>query len=320
MNKIWSLGIANVDIVTQPITRWPVFGGAVSSDTTELVLGGMALNTAVSIAKIGKVPVGLISCISHDICGEIVEKGLGDLNVDISHMCYTDQANTGNAICFIHPGGERSFVLCMAANNYLNANNIDFNALQEGDFLHVGGAMIMDGTRGEDLAKILRKAKTRKVTISLDTCWDGTEQWTKILAPCLPYVDIFETNKEEAMLYAGKDTLEKALEFYSSFNIPIIVVKMGDKGVYIKSESFTGNVSIFPVEAVDATGAGDAFDAGFLIGLINDWPIEQAAILGSAVGAKCVTAYGATTGIVSYEETLEIIKAANRQGSWSWEL
>ena len=67
MNKIWCLGIANVDIVTQPITRWPVFGGAVSSDTTELVLGGMALNTAVSIAKIGKVPVGLMSCIAHDI-------------------------------------------------------------------------------------------------------------------------------------------------------------------------------------------------------------------------------------------------------------
>lgn len=320
MNKIWCLGIANVDIVTQPITRWPVFGGAVSSDTTELVLGGMALNTAVSIAKIGKVPVGLISCIAHDICGEIIENGLRELDIDISHIIYTDQANTGNAICFIHPGGERSFVLCMAANNHLNKNNIDFSALQAGDLLHVGGAMIMDGTRGQDLADILRQAKVRNVTISLDTCWDGTEQWTKILAPCLAYVDIFETNKEEAMLYAGKDTLEEALEFYASFNIPIIVVKMGDKGAYIKSKSFTGMVPIFPVAAVDATGAGDAFDAGFLIGLLKEWPIEQAAIFGSAVGAKCVTAFGATTGIVSYEETLEMIKAANHQGSWSWEL
>jgi sugar/nucleoside kinase (ribokinase family) len=280
----------------------------------------MALNTAVSIAKIGKVPVGLMSCIAHDICGEIIENGLRELDIDISRIIYTDQANTGNAICFIHPGGERSFVLCMAANNHLNKNNIDFSALQAGDFLHVGGAMIMDGTRGEDLADILRKAKARNVTISLDTCWDGTEQWTKILAPCLPYVDIFETNKEEAMLYAGKDTFEEALEFYASFNIPIIVVKMGDKGAYIKSDSFTGMVSIFPVEAVDATGAGDAFDAGFLIGLINEWPVEQAAIFGSAVGAKCVTAFGATTGIVSYEETLEMINAANHQGSWSWEL
>jgi sugar/nucleoside kinase (ribokinase family) len=320
MSKIWCLGIANIDIVTQPITKWPVFGGAVSSDTTELVLGGMALNTAVSIAKIGKTSVGLMSCIGHDICGEIIEKGLRDLHVDISHMCYTDQANTGNAICFIHPGGERSFVLCMAANNYLNENNIEFEALDKGDFLHVGGAMIMDGTRGKDLANILLKAKTRKVTISLDTCWDGTEQWTKILAPCLPYVDIFETNIEEAKLYAGRDTIEDALKFYSSFSIPIIVVKMGERGAFVQSEEFTGIIPKFSVEAVDATGAGDAFDAGFLIGLINHWPVEQAANLGSAVGAKCVTAFGATTGIVSYEETLKLIETENRLGHWNWDL
>lgn len=320
MKKIWCLGIANVDIVTQPITRWPVFGGAVSSDTTELVLGGMALNTAASIAKIGKVPVGLISCLGHDICGGILEKGLTALGVDITHICYTDKANTGNAICFIHPGGERSFVLCMAANHHLNENNIDFDALEEGDYLHVGGAMIMDGTRGEDLANILKKAKTKNVTISLDTCWDGTEQWTKILAPCLPYVDIFETNKEEAMLYAGKEKLEEALEFYTSFKPRVIVVKMGADGAFIKSDEYTGTIPIFHVNAVDATGAGDAFDAGFLIGLINGWSVEQAAVFGSAVGAKCVTAFGATTGVVSYEETLEMIKAQSRVENWDWSL
>jgi sugar/nucleoside kinase (ribokinase family) len=54
--------------------------------------------------------------------------GLNELNIDISHLCFTDQANTGNAICFIHPGGERSFVLCMAANNYLCEENIQFDA------------------------------------------------------------------------------------------------------------------------------------------------------------------------------------------------
>jgi len=320
MNKIWSLGLAMVDIVTQPITKWPDFGGAVNSDTTDLVLGGMALNTAVSIAKIGKAPVGLISCIGRDICGEFVEKGLADLRVDISRLCYTDQANTGNAICFIHPGGERSFVLCMAANNYLTVKNIDFSALEEGDYLHVGGAMIMDGTKGEDLANILKEAKSRKVTVSVDTCWDGTNQWTKILEPCLPYCDIFLTNYEEARLYAGKQTIEEALAYYSSFDPEMIVVKNGSEGAYIQSAAFTGNIPAFQVQAVDATGAGDAFDAGFLIGLFNGWPVEQAALFGSAVGAKCVTAFGATTGVVSYEETIRLIESQSRMGNWNWAL
>ena len=320
MRKIWSLGLSMVDIVTQPITRWPDFGGAVNSDTTELVLGGMALNTAVSIAKIGKAPVGLISCIGKGICGEFVKQGLMDLNVDISHMCYTDQANTGNAICFIHPGGERSFVLCMAANHYLNETNIDFNALQPGDYLHLGGAMIMDGMKGDDLASILKKAKQRDVTISVDTCWDGTNQWVSILEPCLPYCDIFLTNFEEALLYSDKKTIEEALDYYASFGPRIIVVKKGDQGSFIQSDEFTGEVSIFPVQAVDATGAGDAFDAGFLIGLYNGWSVEQSAVFGSAVGAKCVTAFGATTGIVSYEETIQMIESQSRTGSWNWKL
>jgi len=318
MNKIWSLGLSMLDIVTKPITKFPDYGGAVNSDMTDLVIGGMALNTAVSIAKIGKAPVGLISCIGHDISGQILKKELTDLKVDISHMCYTDEANTGNAICFIHPGGERSFVLCMAANNYLNENNIDFTAFKEGEFLHIGGAMIMKGTRGADLASILKKAKARKVITSVDTCWDGTNQWENILAPCLPYCDIFLTNKEEAILYSGKGNIDDALSYYSSFGPQVIVVKKGNEGALVQSDEFTGTVPIFNVDAIDATGAGDAFDGGFLFGLFRKWSIEQSAVFASAVGAKCVTAYGATTGVVSYEETLQMIKSQSREGNWNW--
>jgi sugar/nucleoside kinase (ribokinase family) len=320
MSKIWSLGLSMLDIVTQPITKWPDFGGAVNSDTTELVLGGMALNTAVSVAKIGKAPVGLISCLGHDKGGKIVMAGLNELNIDISHLCFTDQANTGNAICFIHPGGERSFVLCMAANNYLCEENIQFDALNEGDYLHVGGAMIMDQTKGEDLARILRKAKQRKVKISVDTCWDGTNQWVKILEPCLPYCDIFLTNLEEGLLYSGKDNVDDAVKYYQSFGPEIVVVKMGSQGALVKSAKFSGQIPIFPVNTVDATGAGDAFDGGFLTGLFNNWSVEQSAIFASAVGAKCVTAFGATTGVVSYEETVQLIKEQSRAGNWNWVL
>jgi sugar/nucleoside kinase (ribokinase family) len=320
VKKIWCLGISNLDIITQPITHWPVFGGAVSSDTTEMHLGGMALNTAVSIAKIGTTPVGLISCLGRDFSASILKRDLEAYHIDISRLCYTDKANTGNAICFIHPGGERSFVLCMAANHYLNESNIDFDAMEEGDFLHVGGAMIMNGTRGDDLANILLRAKERNVTISLDTCWDGTGQWRKILEPCLKYVDIFETNEQEAVLYAEKENLKDALYYYSSFNIDIIVVKMGNQGALIKSNDFSGKIPIFPVDTVDATGAGDAFDAGFLIGLINGWSVEQAGVFGCAVGAKCVTAFGASSGVVSYQETLKMIKHQGREGQWNWDI
>ena len=320
MNKIWSLGIAMLDIVSQPITNWPEYGGSVFSDTTDFVLGGMALNTAVSLAKIGHVPVGLISCIGHDLGGQILETGLKQLNIDAEHLCYADSENTGVAICFIHPDGERSMVLCIAANNKLDETRIHFNAIKDGDYLHVGGAMVSEGTRGRNLAKILKKVKEHNITVSIDTCWDGTNQWGKILTPSLPYCDIFFTNDDEAKLYSCKDNIEEALDYFSSFGPKILIVKMGSKGAFVRSEEYCGLIPIFEVKTADATGAGDSFDAGFLFGLFNNWSVEQSATFASAVGAKCVTAFGATTGIVSYEETMKLIKAQSREEDWNWKL
>jgi sugar/nucleoside kinase (ribokinase family) len=319
-NKIWSFGIAMLDIVSQPITKWPEYGGSVFSDTTDFVLGGMALNTAVSMAKIGHVPVGLISCVGHDLGGQILETGLKRLKIDTEYLCYADSDNTGVAICFIHPDGERSMVLCIAANNQLNETKVNFKAFHDGDFLHIGGSMVSEGTRGENLAKILKKVKEKDVKISLDTCWDGTNQWGKILTPSLPYCDIFFTNDDEARLYSGKESIEEALDYFSSFGPKILIVKMGSKGALVRSQEFCGLIPIFEVKTADATGAGDSFDAGFLFGLYNHWSIEQSAIFASAVGAKCVTAFGATTGVTCYEETLQMIRTQSRDGNWNWVL
>lgn len=320
MNKIWSIGIANLDIVTQPIVKFPEYGGSVNSDTTAMVLGGMSINTAMTLAKLGKAPVGLISCIGEDNSARFLMDGLKEYGVDISHVCTTDKASTGTAICFIHPDGERSMVLCLAANHHLTKEKIDYSVFQPGDIAHFGGSMIAEGTRGEDLAIIFKKLKEIGVTVSIDTCWDATDQWAKILDPCLPYCDIFETNKEEAFLYSGKDNVEDALEYFTSFGPEIVIIKQGVEGTRIKSKAFDGFVPVFSVEAVDATGAGDAFNGGFLLGLYHQWPIEQAAIFASAVGAICVTAYGASTGILSYQETLDFIRSQSRLGNWNWEI
>jgi sugar/nucleoside kinase (ribokinase family) len=320
MKKIWSIGVSNFDIVAQPITHFPVYGGSVNADTVDMLPGGMALNTAIALAKIGKAPVGLISIIGDDLGGRFLKESMLKYNIDISQMSYSHTANSGTALCFIHPDGERSMVLCMAVNDQFTDENIRSDAFNDGDILHFGGSIISKGTRGENLARILKRLKEKNVTISIDTVWDITGQGSSQLTPSLPYCDIFETNLEEAKLYSGKDNLEDALEFFASFGPRIIIVKLGSKGVRIKSDEINGVVPTFKVDAVDETGAGDAFDAGLLTGLYHGWPLEQAAIFGSAVGAKCVTAFGATTGVGSYEETLDFIRSQSRLGDWNWNI
>ncbi|MEN6436229.1 MAG: carbohydrate kinase family protein [Anaerolineaceae bacterium] len=318
MKKIWSLGISMLDLVTQPITEWPEYGGAVNADSADLCMGGTALNTAVTIAKLGGAPVGLISCIGRDIGADIIKSGLKDLDIDTNHLFVTENAKTGCAICFVHPNGERSFVLCVSANNELDESKIDFDAFHEGDFLHIGGAMAMQRTQGKDLAGILKRAKAKGVTISIDTCWDVTNQWKATLDPSLPYCDILITNEEESMRYSETGSFEEAIQHFISRGPQIVIVKMGSKGAYVYSSEFTGMIPAFNVKAVDGTGSGDSFVGAFLVGRYHNWPIEQSAVFASAVGAKCVTSYGATAGIVSYAETVEFIKSQSRTAGWTW--
>jgi sugar/nucleoside kinase (ribokinase family) len=87
-------------------------------------------------------------------------------------------------------------------------------------------------------------------------------------------------------------------------------LKMGDQGSYIRTRDWEMFVPIYKVDTVDATGAGDAFAAGFLAGVSSGWDHRKAAKLANAVGACCVTSMGATAGVKNMEETLDFMNSA----------
>jgi len=320
MKKIWSFGIAMLDVVTQPVHRWPETGGAEITDTTDLVIGGMALNTAATIAKLGEADIGLIASIGDDVGGRVLQSELQSLGVDVRRLAIRPTSPTGVAICCVHPGGERSMFLCFGANNELGLETADLDGFHAGDIFHVGGSMCIEKTSGKYLATILQKVKQQGVLTSVDTMWDGTGKWWSLLKPCLPHTDILLTNDDEARRYAECQALDQAAEKFMHHGAKTVIIKAGEKGATIYDQEWSGHIDILPVETRDATGAGDAFAGGLLLGLAHGWNIEQAALFGSAVGAQCVTAYGATTGIKSYAETVDFMRSQDRAGEWNWEL
>ena len=112
------------------------------------------------------------------------------------------------------------------------------------------------------------------------------------------------------MLAGGREDPAEIARFLIDQGVKVVGLKMGERGAYVRSaDGQEIRVPAFRVEAVDALGAGDAFVAGFLAGLVHDWDLEQCARFANAVGACCVTALGATTGIKSLEETLQMLEA-----------
>jgi sugar/nucleoside kinase (ribokinase family) len=85
---------------------------------------------------------------------------------------------------------------------------------------------------------------------------------------------------------------------------------MGAEGSYVQSRTEQVYVPAFEANVVDTSGAGDAWVAGFLAGIVKGWDLESAARLGSATGARCVTAIGTTTGLGSFDETVAFMRTA----------
>jgi sugar/nucleoside kinase (ribokinase family) len=134
--------------------------------------------------------------------------------------------------------------------------------------------------------------------IVLDTAWDSSGRWLKLLAPCLKYVDYFVPSYEEAVQLSGKTEPEEIAREFLEYGIPVVAIKLGERGAYVQTRDHPGiYIPPFEVKAVDALGAGDCFVAGFVTGLVKGWSLEQTARFACATGAMCVTALGATTGI-----------------------
>jgi len=320
MPKIWCLGIANMDVLIRYVRRWPERGGLVVVDTVDLQIGGVALNTAVSIAKLGGIHVGLIAHIGNDPFGRILRDNLQTIGVDTSHLVVSKTRPTGICIVCVHPDGERSFLYCFGANEELHEQSAMIEEAVAGDYLHIGGALGMPQLNGQPLACLLQWAQEQGLTTSVDTTWDVTEQWWPSIAPALPYIDIFMTNELEAKHLTKYSNPQQAAKYLASAGARIIVVKQGARGCYVYSDNWQGQVPAFNTQVVDTTGAGDAFAGAFIYGLARGWEIEQAATFANAVGALCVAALGATSGVRSYSDTLDMIRGQGRAKSWSWRI
>jgi sugar/nucleoside kinase (ribokinase family) len=173
----------------------------------------------------------------------------------------------------------------------------------------VAGTFLMPSIDGQPTANVLKKAKELGVTTCLDTCWDATGKWMQVLKPCLPYIDYFVPSIAEAEMLTGKESPRDIASVLLDSGITTVALKMGENGSYIRNANGEITIPPFKVDAIDALGAGEAFVAGFLTGLVNGWDLERTGKFANAVGAFCVTELGATTGIKDQDTTEGFIRA-----------
>jgi len=249
--------------------------------------GGSTSNTIYGLAQLGA-PTGYIGKIGKDETGLFFKNDMERMGVN-THLSYSN-IDTGIATTFITQGGERTFATYLGAAATQTPEDLSEAIFSQYNIIHVEGYLIFNR---DFILNICKLAKKCGLKISMDMAsYNLVEAMHPLVNELLrDYVDIIFANEEEAFAFTGKKERE-ALEILSSY-CPVSVVKLGAEGSLVHINGETTVIPAVKAHCKDTTGAGDIFAAGFLYGLINDYPIAEAGALASRLGAKCVETIGA---------------------------
>ena len=309
MKNVACVGILVADVIVEKVLRYPEKGVLEPVNSITMHNGGNAMTAAINLKKFG-VQSYMVGMVGDDMFGQFLRARLKDAEVDAQGLCVSGKAQTSASVLMIDDAGERSFFHCTGANAVFSYDDIDFSAIDECELVFVTGAFLLDSFDGEGAARFLRECKEKKKTTFLDVCWDARARWGELIDVCMPYVDYFMPSIDEAKCIAQKDAPEEIADVFLSKGVKNVIIKLGKDGSYLKrSTDEKGEFfKSFHIEnPVDATGAGDSFCSGFLAAYSRGMNVEDCMTVANASGALCVTAKGATSGIRSFEDTLEFI-------------
>lgn len=308
MNKIIGLGNALVDLLTYLpddsfLRKHGLSAGSmtlVDAQTAhrltlesqkfkrKIMSGGSAANTIYGLAKL-KVECGYLGKTGHDELGEVFKNDLFEAGIQ-AHII-AGSMPTGRALALITPDGERTFAVYLGSALELTSSDIKQEILREYDHMHIEGYLVQNHKL---LSDALQLAKSLGFTVSLDLAsYNVVSENLNFLKEIMKkrWVDIVFANEEEAQAFTSKSPQE-ALEEFSAL-CSTAVVKMGNKGSLIKTNGKTYTVEAIQAQAIDTTGAGDMYAAGFLCGIAHGFDPEKSGRLGSYVAGRCVEVEGA---------------------------
>lgn len=309
MIDIACVGILVADAIAKPVNKIPEKGRLELVDTLGLYTGGCAASASIDMSIIGR-DVAIIGKIGNDGFGMFMKNSLEQKGVGTKGLIVDPEGATSASLVIVTPDGERSFLHCTGSNGTFVEADIPYDVIAESKLVFVAGTMLMPAFDGEDCALFLKKSKEMGKTTALDTAWDSRGRWMKVLAPCMPYIDIFLPSYEEAVELSGKTDPEEIADSFLDMGPKIVVIKLGRDGCLIKTK--TGEKYAIPtythIKAVDTTGAGDAFCSGFLSAYVKGKSLLDCGRFANAVGTHCVMAKGASTGIRPEAEILKFME------------
>jgi sugar/nucleoside kinase (ribokinase family) len=291
-----SVGILVADHLCDPIDAVPAAGQLVLCPRLPVSIGGCASNVAIDLARLG-VRVGVVGCVGEDLFGRFIIDTLSAAEVDVRDVRQLREAETSGTLIINVRGEDRRFIHASGANALLRASDIPLNRVQSAKILYVGGYHLMPALEGEPLAALFRQARAWGVKTVLDIVMPPPGDPLDQLAGVLMETDVFLPNSDEAAVLTGLDDPVLQAERLADTGAGAVVITCGGQGSVVVAQGERLRARAHAVEYLGGTGAGDAFDAGFITGLLLGEDLGGCLRWGSAIGASCVRSISATDSV-----------------------
>lgn len=311
MAKVVSLGIHIVDALGRPVTAIPPGQNLALLEEIRLTVAGTAAGTSVDLAKLGA-DVWTMGAIGEDELGNFMVSTMQRYGIHTEGLVRKQGVQTSATLLPIRPNGERPALHVIGASAALKFDDVRLDIISQASFLHIGGTPLMEMFDGEPMGRVFRFAREKGLTTTYDLLAIQKPNLVKLVEACLPFVDYFMPGFEEASMMTGLPNRKEVIRFFLERGAKHTVLKMGGRG---SSVAWMENgvvkelrIPAFRATVVDSTGCGDAYCAGFIVGLSMGWDLEQAARLGAAAGGLVIQGLGSDAGIVDLDRTIEFMR------------
>ncbi len=304
------VGTIVADILVRPVPLGePVGGGRLFHvDPIEATTGGIVCNSGIGLATLG-LRTAAAGLVGDDPWASLIKARLAAAGVDIAAIESRPGLATSTTAVLIDPSGERSFAHHVGACAAVDLEFVQRHSthLAEAMWVVVGYAGLLPGLESNlaDAAALLQAAGCR---VALETGGSGGR--LEDVAAALPHIDLYVPSLGEAAGQTGSEDPREIIARYRGLGARGIVgVKAGSAGTLLCSaEGECLDIPCLPAPGpvADTTGAGDAFLAGLIAGIVRGMSPREAGLLGAANAACCVTGVGATAGLRSFAATLAI--------------
>ncbi len=308
-----SMGFYTFDCLGWPFTAMPPGGGCNFIDELTLAVSGAAGTAAIAAAKMGLKTLA-VAGLGEDLMGDWVLRRLQHFGVDVSAVQRRPGWKTSSSIVTTRMDGSRPALHMKGATGNFYVDDAMLPKAADTKVFHAGGVGLMDAMDKGRSGEVMKAAKTAGAITTVDV-FAGSPEDMPAVADVLPYTDYFLPSIEEAQALSGLKDMGDTARFFLDLGVGACVFTLGGDGAYYHDkDGVKFHIPAFDIHVKCTCGCGDAFDAGFAVGLVKGFSPEDTVRFAQATSALNATGLGSQAGVESFEHTLHFMRTARTKG------